>query len=575
VNMLTPLPIPDRKSTRYLPLWVGLCSFLLYLYTLSKHYSEGEDSAQYVREVTSPTSARVLFFPNHLAFNILNRVVFVLCREAGYQGDATVTMQILNASAGALALAIMVKILQRLAVADRLTLCWVGVTAVSFGFWSYSTQAETYTLPIPSILACIYLIINLWDTHFSYATFAWLGCLGAVATLLHQQHVLVLSSIVIAVAIIGYRNRSDVPMRRVVLGLGILSSLGALLVGVAYIWVAIGVFHLYEPVAIIAWSKGHAGDGLWTPWSYTNPIKSLLIGFSHAVLGAHFLFGFDSFAEAVSRGLAGKVLLEERYLGQHIPLGIRLTCLAATICAMLSGLAVARSLLFRSDKERPDKTLEMRYHAADTIVLVLIIHYFIFNTLWEPTNIEFWIVPLPVVAIAIASMQSRRPNADRWWLAGAALATSLLVANGLGSILPQTRLDTDYWYQANRYLIQNARAGDVILTDGRFISNNYLKLYTGADVVSAVTWDNGHSADKLLDGGFNRIWVSSWAVEPPSRTGWMGKGRTYVANEEYVRGFVMSIRDRLSKRNESEFQTVWELTPRAPTAGTRKEGLYR
>jgi hypothetical protein len=563
-------------SKRYLPLWVGLCSFALYLCTLSKHYSEGEDSAGYVREVTSPTSARVLFFPNHLAFNFLNRVVFVLCREAGYQGDATLTMQILNASAGALALAIMVKILQRLAVAERLTLCWVGVVAVSFGFWSYSTQAETYTLPLPLILTCIYLIINLRDTHFSYATFAWLGFLGAVATLLHQQHVLVLSSIAIAVAIIGYRNRSDVPMRRIVLGLGILCSLGALLVGVAYIWVAIGVFHLYEPKAIIEWSKGYAADGLWTPWSYTNPIQSLLIGFPHAVLGGHFLFGFDSFQEAVSRGFPGKVMVEERYLGQHIPLGIRLTCLAATICAMLSGLAVARSLLFRTDKDRrPDRALEMRYQAADTIVLVLIIHYFIFNSLWEPTNVEFWIVLLPVVAIAIASMQSRRPNADRWWLAGPALATSLLVANGLGSILPQTNLDTDYWYQANRYLIQNARAGDVILTDGRYISNNYLKLYTGADVVSAVTWDNGHSADKLLDGGFNRIWISSWAIEPPSRTGWMGKAGTNVANQEDVRGFVMSIRDRLSKRNESEFQTVWELTPRAPSAGARQEGLRR
>ena len=94
-------------------------------------------------------------------------------------------------------------------------------------------------------------------------------------------------------------------------------------------------------------------------------------------------------------------------------------------------------------------------------------------------------------------------------------------------------------------------------------------------MVSAVTWDNGHSADKLLDGGFNRIWVSSWAVEPPSQTGWMGKGTSNVANQEDVRRFVMSIRDRLSKRNESEFQTVWELTPAAPSAGTRQEGLRR
>jgi hypothetical protein len=553
-------------SKQYLSLWVGLCAFLLYLCTLSKHYSEGEDSAQYVREVTSPASIRVLFFPNHLAFNSLNRAVYVLCRQAGYHGDATLPMQILNTCAGAVALGMMVKILQTLAVDDRLTLCWVSLTAVSFGFWSYSTQAETYTLPLPFIIFSIYLIMRLWDNHFSYASFAWLGCSGAAATLLHQQHVLVLSSIAIAVALIGFRNRSEVPMRRFVLGLGILCSLGALIVGVAYFWVAIRVFMLRDPAAIIQWSKGHARHGLWTPWSYTNPIKSVLVGFPHTVLGSHFLFGFDSFHAVASGWFPGKLLIEERYLGQHIPLWIRLTCLAAAIGAIGSALAVARTLFFPSDNARLDGALKRRFEAADTIVFVLIFHYFVFNTLWEPTNIEFWIVLLPVVAIAIAAIQSRRPMARKWWPAVAALATCVLVVNGLGSILPQTNRDTDYWYQANHYLIKNAKAGDIILTDGRFISVNYLKFYTNADVVSPVDWDeNGRSGKKLLEGGFNRIWISSWAIDPPSAAGWMGKPD--FRKQEDIRRFVASVRDRLVKRDESSFQTVWELQQTPPDAG--------
>ncbi len=343
----------------------------------------------------------------------------------------------------------------------------------------------------------------------------------------------------------------------------------ALLVGVAYIWVAIGVFRLHEPLAIINWSKGHARDGLWTPWSYNNPIRSLLVGVPHAVVGGHFLFGFEWFYQAVSRWFPEKVLVEERYLGQHVPFGVRLTCLAAVIGVVASGLAVARSLLFPTGKERPDRTLELRYQAADTIGLVLIIHYFIFNTLWEPTNIEFWIVLLPVIAIGMAFMQSRRPKANGWWLAGAALATCLFVVNGLGSVFPQRSLDTDYWYQANRYLIQNAHAGDIILTDGRFISNNYLKLYTRADVISAAAWNNRRSANKLLNGGFNRVWVSSWAFDPPSQLGWMGQRSTNHRNQEDVRSFVMGIRDRLRKQNENSFQTVWELMPIAPRNGSR------
>jgi hypothetical protein len=565
VNTISVPPSPVRISRWYLPVAVVLGSFLLYAFTLTKHYSEGEDSAAYVREVTSPKSIRDYFFPNHLAFIPLNRGVFLLGRAAGYQGDASLTMKLLNALAGAIALGLMVLILETLEVDQRLMMCWVGVTAVSFGLWSYSTQAETYTLPLPPILLCIYLIMKLPEGGFSYKSFAALGCSGAIATLLHQQHVLVLSAITIAAALTGFRHRSEVPSGRIAAGLGILCFLGALIVGVAYLSVAIGVLHLVDPAAIIQWSKGHAQNGLWIPWSNTNPIQSLIVGFPRTVLGGHFLYGFDSFYGPVSRRFPGRLLIEERYLGQHIPSWIRLTCLAATMIVTASALAVARTFFFSSDKEWPSGTRKVRYQAAGTIVVLLILHYYIFNTLWEPTCIEFWIVLLPVVGIAIASIQTRRPKARQWWLATAVLAASLLIVNGLGSILPQTTLDTDYWYQANRYLIENARAGDLIVTDGRFISNMYLRLYTNADVVSAVIWDNTRSPDEVLNGGFKRVWISSWAVDPPGQAGWMG-GTPDLRKQEEVRRFVESLRDRLTKRDESEFQTVWELTQRTPRA---------
>ena len=51
----------------------------------------------------------------------------------------------------------------------------------------------------------------------------------------------------------------------------------------------------------------------------------------------------------------------------------------------------------------------------------------------------------------------------------------------------------------------------------------------------------------------------------------MGKGTSNVANQEDVRRFVMSIRDRLSKRNESEFQTVWVFD----TKGSFRSGPAR
>jgi hypothetical protein len=514
-----------------------------------------------VLQVTSPSSIADLFHPNHLAFNALNRLVYLLCRQAGYQGNACLTIQIVNAVAGAFTLGLMVRILRRLNVDDRLTLSWVGVTAVCYGFWSYSTQPETYILPLLPILMCVDLLIGLSDARFSYKTFVGLGCFGAIATLLHQQHVLVLSAITISAAIIGYRCRSDVSMRRVVVGLGILCIVAAAIVGTSYLTVAIGVNHLIEPEAIIRWSKGHAKNGLWTPWSYSNPIQSLLIGFPRAVFGGHFLYGFDWFYNPVSRRFPTKLLIEERYLAQQLSSATLLTCLAATSMGLASTLAVFRALWFPAQAVPVTREHQRRSQAANTIILLLIIEYYVFNTLWEPYNIEFWIVLLPVAAMAIALLQAHRPRATRWWFAGPALAVSLFVVNGLGSILPQARHDTDFWYQANNYLIHNAKAGDIIVTDGAFISDMYLKVFTGADVIS-VRLDAHDRLPRILHNiGPQRVWISSWAIEPLHEV--RMTGMLHPTDEKALQRSLQAVADRMVKRDEGPYQTIWELTPTA------------
>jgi hypothetical protein len=553
--------ISGRAPRSLLPLGVVVGAFVLYACSLSRHYSEGEDSAQYVLDVTAPSSAGDLFHPNHLAFNALNRCVYVPCRDLGYGGDASLTMKLVNVLAGALALGAMLTILRRVKVDDRLALCWVACTAVTFGYWSYSTQPETYVLPLPPILLCVHLLLGLAEGGFRYRTFAALGLLGAVATLLHQQHVLVLSATAIAAAIIGYRSRSEVPMGRIVTGLGIFGAVAAAIVGGAYLSVSIGVLHLRDPAAIIAWAKGHARGGLWTPWSFSAPIQSVLAGFSRAVFGGHFLYKFDWFYEPIARRFPNKILTEERFLAQHLPPWVSATCLVATLVALASVPAVIGTLAFPTGAEPLGREPRRRCQALDAIVALLIVHYYVFNTLWEPTNVEFWIALLPVVAIGICSLQARRPGAIRWWPAVAVLASSLLVANGLGSILPQADPSTDYWYQANLYLIRNARAGDVIVTDGGFIPDLYLRLYTGADVVSA-GYHVGRLPAILSDGDSRRVWITSWALDPP-REAYLT--RAFKASDsEAARLCLEKVRGRMVRRDEGPYQTVWELAPEAP-----------
>jgi hypothetical protein len=456
-------------------------------------------------------------------------------------------------------LGLMIRILRRLDVDDRLILSWVCVTAVCYGFWSYSTQPETYILPLLPILLCVDLLIGLSEQGFSRTTFAWLGCLGAIATLLHQQHVLVLVAITIAAGSIGYQCRSEISLHRVVVGLALLCVVAAAIVGTAYLTVAIAINHLREPGSIIQWSKGHPKNGLWTPWSYTNPIQSLLVGFPRAVFGGHFLYGFDWFYNPISRRYPTKLLIEERYLAQQLSPAILWTCLAATATGLIATSAVFRTLWFPVQSVPPQ--YQRRTQAANTILSLLILEYYVFNTLWEPYNIEFWIVLLPVAALAIALLQAHRPRALRWWSAGAVLGVSLLITNGLGSILPQARHDTDFWYQANSYLIKNAKPEDIIITDGAFISDMYLRFFTGANVISA-RFTADHELPAILHNTApQRVWISSWAIEPLPEV--RRTGLLHPTDEKALKRMLQAVSDRMVKRHEGPYQAVWELKPAA------------
>ncbi len=233
----------------------------LYLCTQSRHYSEGEDSASYVIRVTRPSSPHQLYHPNHLAYLPLNKAVYTLCQAIGYSGDAALPMKSVSAVAAALALCVMLLIMRRLEIDNRLALVWVVVTAVSYGFWSYSTQAETYTLPLPFFLLSILTVIGLADGPFSARQFAWLGLFNALTTLTQQMHIIIYPLMIIAAVAIWFRRRSLVPPGRLVVGLLIFGAVSAVVVGSAYFWAALGPLGLRDLESIIKWSKGEGPQG--------------------------------------------------------------------------------------------------------------------------------------------------------------------------------------------------------------------------------------------------------------------------------------------------------------------------
>jgi hypothetical protein len=546
-----------------LPVAISVAALVLYLSTLSKHYSEGEDSATYIIRVTRPVTTGELFHPNHLMYLVLNRLIYALARAAGYAGDAALPMKVVSAVAGALSLWILLTILRRLGVDDRLALVWAAITAVSYGYWSYSTQAETYTLPIPFYLLAVLTIIELGDGRFSAGAFARLGLYNALATLAQQMHILIYPVMIAAVVAIWYRRRPEVPAGRLVAGLAVFGAVSAAIVGTAYFAAGLGPVGERDLASIIRWSRGHGNEGVFSPVRWSNPLVSL-IAIGHAVLGGHFLYGIDAFYQPFVRAFPHKLLVEERYLGLSVPPSVRLICLAASGIAAISGLAFLGSSLSARKAGQPELSQSLRVFACDAIVWPSLVVTFLFNTIMEPTTIEWWIAPIPIAAIGLASLQARRPGSRRGWPAGAVFAAALLVANGAGCILPQADLRADYWYQVNDFLIHAARPGDTVLTDGGFISDNYLRLYTGAEVVSIRGTPSDRLEQILAGPRGGRMWVSSWAFEPPEevrRTRYFTRGHRKGVDAEANRARLEALGPRLIPRHETPAQRVWELLP--------------
>jgi hypothetical protein len=99
------------------------------------------------------------------------------------------------------------------------------------------------------------------------------------------------------------------------------------------------------------------------------------------------------------------------------------------------------------------------------------------------------------------------------------IPSGLLIVNLFGSILPQTDHEHDYWYQFNRWLIENAHSDDLIVTGAGYISDAYLRFYTRADVVT--TWWQYVDAQNRLEERIAlrrpaRVLFSSTVYDPPA-----------------------------------------------------------
>ena len=460
-----PVEQTARSAAAKAPLLSLAAISLLYGLTIPQNFTEGEDAVYYAEHVSVGLPQ---WHPNHLLYEPLT---YWIAQLTG--GGAVFVMQMVSMVAALAAVALIWALARAAGAGLPVSLAAMWSVAGSFAFWLYGLYPDTYALPLPLVLGSV---LALFHRRVGLA-----ACLAAVATLLHQSHVFLLPAALLWL-FLGPRIWINIARYSFVF----ISIVG-------FVYFLIGRFALDHgsPLETLAWARGYASNGLWTPLSILAPVKAL-VGLATAIWSSLFLFADPSLGALVEQFFPGRALVEEVYFVQTgLMLGIGpllgLTVISVVALAGLAGRAA----------------ISGPRHPMIGLVALQGAVYALAVTLWEPTNKEFWIAVLPFLALALFLRLDPMTRAIK--ITTILAISTLWVANGAGAMVGFSDPSTDYWRQINRVLFDETAPGDVIVDDCAYICTGYLLLFSPAEILPA-------SALDLADAtGPGRIFVTARA----------------------------------------------------------------
>jgi hypothetical protein len=386
-----PLPPPS--------LLVFAATLALYLATLTGVHTF--DALSYILDVQRKPLAE-LYHPHHLAYGPLGWLAYHGARALGYAGTANLPLQLVNAVAGALGVALFFRTLRRLTGLASLALAGAALLALSFAFWYYAVEVEVYTLAGLFLLLCLDRMARLLRRP-SWQGFALLGVLQGLAILFHQTNLLLCAPVA---ALLLLCWQSGLPARTRGFFLELLLPYGlalGLCVSLPYALVA-RASGLTSVAELRGWLLGYATTGWWG--------------------GAITSSKWAGLGEGLSLTLAA-----ELGVGAFVGLWL-LGLLVIHLRLMLSDLRLRR-------RGRDTITRAVAQHGPSVelgliaIACVWLLCYGAFFLWWEPDNVEFWIASLPpailLLALALARGEGRWRRRPGVW-------TTLAIALTLGAL---------------------------------------------------------------------------------------------------------------------------------------------
>jgi hypothetical protein len=444
------------------PVLLFLLTFVAYVTTLTLVHTF--DALSYVTSVERKPWTEV-FHPHHLAYGPLGVLAFQGGRVLGYTGGAALPMQVINALAGALGVALFYSIVRRVTRRDDLALTSALLLGGGYAYWYYAIEIEVYTVATLLLIICLDIVSRpgWWRSRRSLLV---LGLAQAGAVLFHQTNLLLCGPIAVWFILSlydgGRRTEDEEPRTKdegrlwVIIGRWSLYAVAlSLAVALPYLFVGVGVSKFQSWAAFDAWLTEYARTGWWGGPITAQKWAGLADGLA------------DTLAQP-GGGLLGLLLL---------------------------GLLIAHLRALRTGPR-----------ALVVALATWLLVYGAFFLWWEPDNIEFWIASLPP-ALLLLSLALR---AERRWGPGVWLALAVAVAaagTNYGAIARRGDPATDLQRLIAHELSVRSRPADLMLVpDG--LLELYLPYYEQHDnflSLNQALFDNNNNWDRACAAVRERI----------------------------------------------------------------------
>lgn len=540
---------------RFPYLMVGLFLLLMafsFSLTLSENHNDAEDAVAFIDQVTSGEK-EALFHPNHLIYIFVNRGFYSAWQSLGFSDNAQLPMQALNVIASLFALGIMAFIGWRLGLTTQQNLLGLVLLVSCFGYWWYSVEVESYLLPLPFALIAWYQTLQFMNTaetrRLLIAAFT-----VSVAMLIHLQWLALPVALGLVLLFHWWRNRQQIDHGKMVLSLVLSIGLGAVIVVGAYLAVIFWAYPVTTLSGAVEWVGGSHHLIFRPPWTVLSPVKTL-VGFLRAIWGGHFLFGFPALEEFFLKLFADKLLVEEIHLAKFIPLAVRWFCVIASLLAAVMGVLFLLSLITgRRTVLFSEEVKSSRFQSHFIVTAWMMIGvFFALNSVIVPTNPELYIAILPAVILLLLVYLSRSDHYRFGLISLWGFSVLMLLTNLFGSIVPQTDREHDYWQLVNQYFIEHGQPADVIISEGGYVNDSYIKLFSKAQFQEGRLVTAERLDQLLAEYSEGRVLVSSWVINPPPEIS------TQLPEYDLANAQRLFNRYRLIEIAKNPYQSVFQL----------------